>query len=185
MAKKKAPPAKKKPTRKKPAAKRPAHRPSMYSEALAQRVCALIGQGFTLRQIQAQPGMPNKATICTWLATNDEFHDQYARAHEVKAMMMEDEILDIVDDSRNDWVEREGKDGEPVIVLNDEAIQRSRVRVEARKWLMGKAAPKRYGDRVALTGKDGGPLEHTHRAIGGILDELGQSGADTGTGASG
>jgi hypothetical protein len=47
-------------------------------------------------------------------------------------------------------------------VLDHEHVQRSRLRVDARKWLLSKLLPKQYGDRVEVTGKDGGPLEHHH-----------------------
>lgn len=174
--------AKKRRKSRKPAATAKMGRPAIYTPALGKRVCELIMHGATLRQITAEKGMPDKSTIIRWLADREkyaDFCDQYARAHEVKALMMEDEILDIIDDGTNDWIERENKrTGETFVALNDESIQRSRARVEARKWLMAKAAPKRFGDRVALTGKDGGPIKHAHSALGSILDEM--DGAETG-----
>lgn len=164
------------------AAARKPGRPSTYSEANAAAVCGLIAQGYTLRQIGSLPNMPDKSTIIRWLAAHEEFRDQYARANETRALLMADEILEIADDSTNDWVERELKDGTIGLALADEHIARSRVRIDARKWLMEKMAPKRYGRTVAVTGKDGGAIEHEHRAIGGILDDLGADGADTGVG---
>jgi len=40
------------------------------------------------------------------------------------------------------------------------AVARSRLRIDARKWLASKLAPKKYGDKVAaeLSGPDGGPI---------------------------
>ena len=64
---------------------------------------------------------------------------------------MGDEILDIADDASNDWMERLGEDEKSRGWReNGEAINRSRLRVDARKWLMSKIMPKKYGDHVSL-----------------------------------
>jgi hypothetical protein len=75
---------------------------------------------------------------------------------------MSEEVLDIADDGTNDYVERLGKDGEPAgYQINGEAIQRSRLRVDTRKWLMAKFKPKKYGEKIVqeTVGKDGGPIQ--------------------------
>ncbi len=55
-----------------------------------------------------------------------------------------DEALEIADDVSGDW--STDKDGKKV--LDHENIQRSRLRVDTRKWAAGKMAPKRYGDKL-------------------------------------
>lgn len=167
----------KKTTVRKSDAKRERGRPSLYSDEMARAICGWIKQGYTLRQIGALPNMPDKATIIRWLGEHDDFCDQYARAREIQALVMVDELMEIADDSRNDWIERENKEGETEIAFNPEAVQRSKLRSDTRKWLMGKMAPKRFGDKVQVTGKDGGAIKHQHE-IGAILDEI--SGAGTG-----
>jgi hypothetical protein len=146
-------------------------RPTKYSPQLGAAICAKIVEGFTLRQIDALAEMPCKTTILYWLAEREEFLNQYARARETWALAQEDEIIEIADDSRNDWVEREGRDGEVFIALNDDHIKRARARIEARKWLMSKRAPKVFGDRVAVTGPNGGPVQHQH-SVGAVLEEI-------------
>jgi len=65
---------------------------------------------------------------------------------------MEDEFLEIADDGRNDWVEQRNAQGEVIgWEVNGEHIQRSRARLETRKWLMSKRAPRKYGDKVEQT----------------------------------
>jgi hypothetical protein len=151
-------------------------RPSDYSPKVAERVCVAIAEGYSLRQIAAREGWPDRSTILRWLNKHAEFRDQYARAREMQAehfadeinarareMQAEhfaDEILEIADDGSNDWIERKRQDGSIEIVLDHEHVQRSRLRVDARKWLLSKLMPKQYGDKVEVTGKDGGPLEH-------------------------
>lgn len=69
---------------------------------------------------------------------------------------MADEMLEIADDSRNGWMEKQTKSGGTITVLNEEAIARSRLRIDARKWLIVKALPKDFGERLAaeISGKD-------------------------------
>ena len=119
----------------------------------------MIMEGYTLRQISETKGMPNKSTICRWLASdNKEFQDQYAHAKEFQADMMAEEIIDIADDGANDWEERESKNGNTFIALNGEHFGRSKIRIEARKWLMGKMKPKKYGDRQIIAGDKDNPI---------------------------
>ena len=57
---------------------------------------------------------------------------------------------DIADDGTNDWQERQNKDGSSYIALNTEHVQRSRLRVDTRKWIASKLKPKKYGDKQAV-----------------------------------
>jgi hypothetical protein len=67
---------------------------------------------------------------------------------DLRVDVMADEIIDIAEDGRNDWEERENKDGSTYTALNREAIERSRLRIDARKWTVSKLKPKKYGDRI-------------------------------------
>jgi hypothetical protein len=92
-----------------------------------------------------------------WLNEHEAFREQYARATEQRADLMAEEILEIADDGRNDYATTEN--GE---TFNSEHVQRSRLRVDARKWLLAKMQPKKYGERVQteVTGPDGGAVVH-------------------------
>lgn len=132
-----------------------------YTDQIGAKVCSLVLQNYPVRQIAARKGMPTETTIWRWLAAHDDFREQYARAKELQAERFAEEIVEISDDGTNDWVEREGENGHTITVVDHEHIQRSKLRVDARKWLMSKMAPKKYGDKIEheVTGKDGGPLE--------------------------
>ena len=125
---------------------RPVGRPSDFSRELADLICERIADGESLRSICLEDAMPNKATVFRWLAKNSVFCDQYARAREVQADLYFDEIMDIADDGSNDWIKRTGRDGQPFWVENGEAMRRSQLRVDARKWVIVKMLPKKYGD---------------------------------------
>lgn len=77
----------------------------------------------------------------------------YARARMLLTESLVDEIIEISDDKSRDFVQTD--DG---LKVDHDHINRSKLRVDSRKWLASKIAPKLYGDRVALTGADGGPL---------------------------
>lgn len=103
--------------------------------------------------------MPVASTIYLTLARDEAFSDQYAKARQAQITRWEDEIIEIADDASNDWMEREGKDGEGSgWAVNGEAIGRARLRVDSRKWIMSKRLPKVYGDKVAHTGPEGGNI---------------------------
>ncbi len=141
-------------TKKKPAPKkRKAGRPSIYTQPLAVKICRRLAEGESLRAICADKAMPAISTVMGWLfdGNHDEFSEQYARAREAQAEIRADEIVDIADDDANDFTA--DKDGN--LVANNEHIQRSRLRVDARKWIAAKLLPKRYGDKLDLGGTVG------------------------------
>ena len=135
-------------------------RPSDFTQDMADKICALIAEGQSLREICRNDEMPGKSTVFQWLQKNVAFADQYAQAREVQAEHWAGEILEIADDGTNDWIERQNRDGTTYTEIDHEHVTRSRLRVDSRKWLMSKLLPKKYGDRVDLThtGKDGGPI---------------------------
>jgi hypothetical protein len=93
--------------------------------------------------------MPASSTVFKWLGLFPSFAEQYARARESQAETLAEDILEIADDARNDWMERRGEE-DAGWVANGEHIQRSRLRIDARKWLMSKMAPKKYGEKLDL-----------------------------------
>lgn len=127
--------------------KHPGGRPSDYSDEIATAICVRLADGESLRSICADDTMPDKATVFRWLSKHEEFRDQYARARETQADALFDEILDIADDGHNDWMARKFGEEERW-VENGEALRRSALRVDARKWVVSKLLPKKYGDRV-------------------------------------
>lgn len=117
-------------------------RPTKYTKALAERICEEISSGLSLREICRQDDIPDKSTVLLWVATNrSEFSDQYDKACRARAYHWAEELLDIADDGTNDWMERNGE-GNSGYAANGEALQRSRLRIDTRKWLLSKMLPK-------------------------------------------
>lgn len=135
-------------------------RPSTFSQEIADTICERLANGESLRKICLDEAMPGQTTLYRWLKANDEFREQYAYARELQADTLFDEILDIADDATNDWMERHADDNEGW-KENGEAMRRSQLRIDARKWMAGKLKGK-YNDKtdvnvnatVAFTGLD-------------------------------
>lgn len=119
-------------------------RPSDYSQELADTICERLCTGESLRSICREDGMPRMATIFRWLANKPDFSEQYTRAREEQAETLADEIVQIADDGLNDtYLDENGNKR-----TDQDVIARSRLRVEARKWVASKLKPKKYGDRI-------------------------------------
>jgi hypothetical protein len=114
-------------------------RPSKFTQALADRICERLAAGETLRAICRDKDVPSHSTVLNWAKT-EPFSDQYARAREIGYALMADQLTEIADNVK----------GDPA---------RDRLRVDTRKWLLSKALPKLYGDKVEHTGPGGGPLQ--------------------------
>lgn len=110
-------------------------------------ICARIAECESLQSI-ADSTEVSKGTLLNWLSDAARL-DHYMRAREAQADKMVEDILAIADDGRNDTYQTDN--GEAV---NHDVIARSRLRVDARKWLASKMAPKKYGDKLALGGAD-------------------------------
>ncbi len=121
----------------------------MFSQEVADAICERISNGESLRAICDDEQMPAASTVFKWLTEQQTFSEQYARAREAQADALFDDILDIADDARNDWMERRGEE-DAGWTANGEHIQCSKLRVDARKWMAGKLKPKKYGDKQEI-----------------------------------
>lgn len=139
------------------AEKRRTGRPSTYDPAIAARICQHIAEGKSVNSIQGKDGIPAFCTIYEWIGKYPDFAEMYTRAREDQADTMADQIVQIADDATNDTIKDEKGNDRP----NSEWINRSRLRVDARKWVAAKLKPRKYGDKVTteLVGKDGGPVQ--------------------------
>lgn len=128
-------------------------RPTKYTEELGKKICKRIAKGDSVRTIIKDKEMPSSSTIFRWLLDEDKklFWEQYERARNIQAELMFEELLDIADDGSNDWVLREGKEHEEWWQQNGESIQRSRLRVDTRKWYLSKVLPKKFGEKIDMT----------------------------------
>lgn len=121
----------------------PSGRPTGYTPELAAEIIARLAAGESLRKICTDDHMPHESTVRLW-ATDDRegFSTQYTRARQAQMDALAEDILEIADGEDTD-------------------VNRARLRVDTRKWLMSKIAPKRFGEKVVNehVGANGGPIQ--------------------------
>lgn len=119
-------------------------RPTKYNEEIALKICEMIAHSDRgLVSICKELDL-NASTVYDWINNNAEFSNKYARAREIQADYLADQIIQIADETHSDTsVNEYGYE-----VTNHEVIARSRLRVDARKWKASKLYPKKYADRV-------------------------------------
>jgi hypothetical protein len=143
-------------------------RPTDYTPELGAEICSRLSEGATLRAVCKADDMPAESTVRKWaMQDRDGFRAQYAGAREIGYQSMADELIEIADESAGDTIS-DPETGSPR--MDAEFVARSRLKVDTRKWLLSKALPKVYGDKVALTGADDGPLQVISRIERVIVD---------------
>lgn len=117
-------------------------RPSTYTEEMGDRICDLLTEGRSLRKICMSKEFPAASTVYVWLDRFPSFAEKYTRAREAATEDMLEDILEIADNTELD-------------------AQDKRVRIDTRKWVMGRLKPKKYGDKqqVEVGNKEGETLK--------------------------
>ncbi len=120
-----------------------------------------IENGRALRKIlKDDENMPSTQTFYKWIDEDELKSKQYARACEVRADAIFDDIIEIADDSSYDAIVTDN--GE---IINSEFVARSRIRIDARKWIASKLNPKKYGDKTDIT-SGGDKIQTTILSLG-------------------
>ena len=112
-------------------------------ENIFNNIFDTIESGKSLRYALLQIPLSSK-TFYEWIEEDEEKVKQYARVTELRAEALLDEMFDIVDETSHDTITTDKGQEIP----NGEWMQRSRLRYDARKWLIGKLNPKKYGDKI-------------------------------------
>jgi hypothetical protein len=137
-----------------------AGRPTLYTEEIAKYICDRTStSNASLKTICAELEIGVR-TVLDWLHSKQEFSHMYAKAKELQADFLAEEIIEIADDSSQDL---KGYDDFGNPLENKEFVNRSRLRVDARKWVASKLKPRKYGDKIEQ--------EHTGNIKGGLSPE--------------
>jgi hypothetical protein len=112
-------------------------------------VFSRIMSGESLSSICKDQGMPTRKSFFLWVAQDEKLRARYESALFARSYVMVDELLEIADsevpetgDGKKDW----------------QAIQKHKLQVDTRKWLLSKLAPKKYGDKLEVSGDPANPL---------------------------
>ena len=123
---------------------------------LVDRIITGVATGKTITAVcRDDPALPEPLTVFRWLHDSPEAGKRYREAMLARTDVMHEQIIDISDETARDYIET---DSGPK--LNPEHIQRSRLRVNTRQWLMERMQPKKYGSQLSISGS----VELTARA---------------------
>lgn len=153
----------------------PGGRPTDYRVDTALRICDELAHGRPLTKICVPDDMPSVSTVYLWLIHHKEFSEMYTKAREDQADTMADEIVQIADDGLNDTY----RDDDGNVRVDHDVIARSRLRVDARKWVAAKLKPRKYGDRQIVEGPGEGGA-HIVRSVRTMSDDELMAVASTG-----
>jgi hypothetical protein len=153
-------------------------RPTKYTPELAAKICDLIREGLSEREICSQKGMPDASTLGRWKDSNQDFCIQSARAREESAALYREKALQVAQESAD--VAAKILRGDLTNSLGDQVYDLPRGYVEAQKLLiqeLNREAALRddrnYGDRrrVAVTGADGGAVKIETKQVTSLSNE--------------
>lgn len=128
-----------------------------YTATTANKILRALASGESVNKISKDPNMPDAPTIIGWaaglnkVAEKADFPRRYRQAREVAYTLMADEIADIADDNSDDIDPKTGR-------VDNEHVNRTRLRIDTRKWLLSKCLPKVYGDKLELRGDEDNPV---------------------------
>src|SRR5579863_3092975 len=123
----------------------------MYSQEIADQICARLRKGETLREICKTEGMPDNSTVVHWAngekGAPESFGQQYARARRDGYDARAEQLIELIEsvDYTASW--------------GNAAVQAAKLRIDTEKWLLSKMRPDKYGDSLALKGDKEHPLK--------------------------
>jgi hypothetical protein len=122
--------------------------PKTEKEKKITEVLKHMREGHSLRQSSIKAGITPQSVLRA-VDKDSELAEQYAQARAAMIDKIADDIMTIADEEMIPT--GEGK-------VDNAMVQKQRLRVDTRKWLLSKLAPKKYGDKLELTGDDKSPL---------------------------
>jgi len=120
-------------------------RPVAFDQTQANKVCDALAAGETLTEICKREGMPKPNLVRTWAGTNPLFALQYNRARVEQTRAWSDQIVTLADDGAADYKEVQKRHGTQ-LVYDRQHVDRVRLRIETRKWIMAKINKAEYGE---------------------------------------
>lgn len=139
--------------------------PVRYGRVLFKVICERLASGQSLNRICRDDGFPTVSAVIQWVMDDkDGCANHYDKARMAQAHYYADEIIDIADDGRND---KHLDDAGNTTSIDYDHINRSTLRVNSRKWVLSKALPKVYGDKLDLN--HGGNVDLNVSGISALL----------------
>jgi hypothetical protein len=125
---------------------------------LMKKICARIGDGESLSKICEDADMPSRHTVWEWIREDEAYKALYNAALADRGEVLADGIIELSDEAR---------------LAPPELTNAYRLAVDSRKWAAARLLPRKYGDRVTLSGDSENPVQVQHvEASEGLLAKL-------------
>jgi hypothetical protein len=122
-----------------------------WSEELSEIFSEIATTPKSLEAIcKANPSLPSARTVYRLIDSNEDICQRYTRAKEAQLQILADQLVDLADTDRICEKITIKADGSREVVILDQ-VERTKVQIDTRKWLLAKLAPKKYGDAAKLT----------------------------------
>lgn len=138
-------------------AKRPVGRPTRYTEEFGIEICGKLAQGETIRGLRKHFPRLDRNTVWEWTQN----HPSFARRYKAALAARTDERFDRIEEIALYGGEDYKVTIDKKVVQVAENIQRSRLAVDALKWICAREQPNKYGDKVAV--EHTGNINHDHQ----------------------
>lgn len=119
-------------------------RPTKYSGKIADKICAEIAIGRSLRSICGDEDMPDLTTVYEWLRVQNRFSQQYAVATDERTETQQEMLIEM-----GDKAIEHAEDADPKAA--NAVVSAYKLKADNLKWSMSKMKPKKYGDKLDLT----------------------------------
>jgi hypothetical protein len=139
------------------------NQPSKLTPELATDICRRLADGENLRAICRDEGTPNERTVGRWALEDEEFAPQYEKARRIGYHSPFDQMHEIADTPQIGTKTITKANGEVHTIVGD-MIEHRRLQVDTRKWMLAKALPKIYGDKLEMDNK--------HTVVEGPIDDV-------------
>jgi len=117
-----------------------------YSEECSNEILNRIAEGQMLTKVCTEEGMPDRLTFYRWMIARPPLANAYARARLMWADWWAERVLQLsLDGSGDIYLDEAGKS-----VVDHANVQRARLQADTIKWLVGKYAPRVYGEKSTL-----------------------------------
>jgi len=151
----------------------------LWTQELEDEIISRVSNGEPITHITKEDHMPAYPTFYRWVYGEyglipkpeaDRLRERYARAQLDYHIRLANEVTSIADDDSGDHTLKKTIGGKEVVIPNKEYTARSKLRIEARQWILSKFAPKQFGDKVQV--EHTGQVEHTQAAPAIDMDKL-------------
>lgn len=127
-----------------------------WTPELEQEIIDWIAEGKTLREFCRQDGKPSYHAVYDHEKVCESFSSRFARARDIGFDVIAEESLQITEEMPTITI---SGDGWSRTCIDPAGVQRNRIRADHRLKLLSKWNPRKYGDKTAITGEGGGPLQ--------------------------